>query len=180
MTTPATSKYSAPWMSLLTIQLPVIRPGKVRILPMNDDVGRRYLKHRAYLHRADLFRGNPPVPDQIPLDTEYLAYVPDASGTRMLVAPISRWWGIATAAAIPSTGIANPDAIMGEPDVLTLWDDPMTLVELDPDSPKTLTWDTGYQPRGNLRSNVRSFTLDEVKDAIDKGYTLKELTDRTS
>jgi hypothetical protein len=178
MTTPATSKYSAPWISLLTIQLPVIRPGKVRILPLNDEPGRRYLKHHAYLHRADLFRGTPRIPDQIPLDTEYLAYVPIASDTRMEVAPISRWWGIATAAAIPSTGIANSAEIMKEPDLLTKWDDPMTLVELD-DPVEELTWCTGYEPGGNLRSNTRSFTLGEVKDAIDKDVTLKELTERT-
>ncbi|MGH3171969.1 MAG: hypothetical protein ACRDN0_39705, partial [Trebonia sp.] len=157
MTTPATSKYNAPWISLLTVQLPVIRPGKVRILPVNEDVGRRYLNdHRAYLHRADLTRGTtPPVPDQIPLDTEYLAYVPAESGDKLTVARISRWWGIGTATAIPFTGIPNWAAIMAEPDVLTLWDDPMTLVELDPDS-EGLTWPTGYEAGGYVRSNVRS------------------------
>ncbi len=170
MTTPAASKYKAPWIAGLAIQLPLAStPHWVKVLPVNDEVGRPYLPSHAYIHDAQL-------PVQIPLNTTHLAYVPVRGGTQLEIAPISRWWAIGAAAAIPSTGIANLNAIMGLLNKRNYWDDPATLVELDP-APRRPTWPTGYNHNGDWRNLDCGFPLADVLNAVSTGLTLKDLAD---
>src|ERR1700729_1661346 len=123
MTTPLASKYKAPWIGGLAIQLPLADTSPwVKVLPVNDDVGRPYLPSHVYMHDAQR-------PVQIPLHTTHLAYVPVRAGTDLEIAPISRWWAIGAAAAISSTGIANLQAITDRLNKSNYWDDPATLVE---------------------------------------------------
>lgn len=169
MTTPAISKYKAPWIVKLYIQLSLAdTPHWVKVLPVNDKVGRPYLEHHAYIHDAQL-------PVQIPLNTTHLAYVPARGGTELEITPISRWWAIGAAAAIPSTGIANRNEITDLLNERNYWDDPATLVELDPDPGKRLTWPTGYKHNGDWRNLDCGFPLADVLNAVSTGLTLKDL-----
>lgn len=168
MTTSAASKYNAPWIASLAIQLPLASPPWVKVLPLNDEVGRPYLLHNAYIHDAQL-------PIQIPLETTHLAYAPDRAVPELEITPISRWWGIGSAVAIPSTGITNHRAITNEPNVLTYWDTPATLVELDPDSKKRLRWSTGYKNNGDWRRLDCGFPLADVITAIQNKLSLNDL-----
>jgi hypothetical protein len=168
MTTPITSKYKASWIGSLAIQLPLAdAPAWVKILPVNDAVGRPYLPYDAYIHDAQR-------PDQIPLNTTHLAYVPVRGGTDLEIAPISRWWAVGAAAAVPSTGIANLKKITDLLNARNHWDDPATLVELNP-APGRLTWQTGYKHNGDWRHLDRGFPLDEVIKAVNTGLTFKDL-----
>ena len=165
MTVPATP-YTAPWIAALgmpgraqAIPIPIgSSPGIVTVMPVNDKVGRPYLRHHVYIHDAQL-------DDQIRLDSTHLAYVPSKSSGQLEIAPISRWWGIGSAMAIPSAGVANLAAVIAEPSLPATWTGPATLVEL---GPVTASLPVGYQSV----QQVHSVLLSDLLAAARAGGTL--------
>lgn len=166
MTTPGTGHQPRPLSPTQATPIPPAGlPDTVTVVPLIDELGRRYLRHHVYIHDAQL-------PDQIRLDTTHLGY--SVLG-QLIVVPISRWWNIGSAAAIPSTGVANLAAIMAEPDLHTEWAGPATLVELG--GPVTVSLPLGYAPSGNGGTpaiyKIHCCLLADLLAAARAGGTLK-------
>ena len=103
---------------------PLGLPDMVALIPLSDDLGRRYLqRHDVYIHDAGLRY-------QIRLRATHIGW--SDSGRIEMIRPITQRWRIGSGAAVPALPIANATAIASEPDLLTAWKGPATLVELGP------------------------------------------------
>lgn len=146
---------------------PIGLPDAVALVSMNE-LGRRYLDHGVYIRDAEL-------KVQVRLRATHLGYSKD--GKVEAVRPISRRWRIGSAAAIPTTGVANLVALMAEPDVDSSWPGPATLLELG--DPISAGLPLGFAPSANgaapaLRG-VRHVLLNDLFAAARRGATLVDV-----
>lgn len=114
---------------------PIGLPDTAALVPMNDELGRRYLRHDAYIHLGKLSR-------QIRLRATHLGW--SDNGRVEVIRPITQRWRIGSGTAIATIPIANAAAITSEPDLTITWDSESTVLELGP--PVTIGLPLGFQP----------------------------------
>ena len=144
---------------------PVGLPDTVALVPVSDELARRYLVHGVYIRDAQL-KG------QIRLRATHLGWSDNA--LIEVARPITRRWRIGSAAAIPGTGVANASAIASEPDLMVNWPGTATLVELGP--PIRIGLPLGYRsnPTGGASAiyGVQHVLLSDLLAAARTGGTL--------
>ncbi len=144
----------------LAVQIPRAGlPATVTAVPMGD-TGLSYLPYGVYLRRWSKHKQQ-----QLYTRTTHLGYI-DPADNYFKVFPITRWWLIGSANAIPSTFVANLAAIMRHPGLQADWFDASTLVELGTETTVSL-------PRGSENiQGVRHYLLDVLLQRASVGGTL--------
>jgi hypothetical protein len=144
---------------------PVGLPDTVAFVPMNDALGRRYLRHGVYIRDAQLH-------GQIRLRATHLGW--SDNGRIEVVRPITRRWRIGSAAAIAATTVANAASITSEPDLTATWPGPAALVELGPPIAVGLPLGFAPNPTGGASAlpGVRHALLADLLAVARRGGTL--------
>jgi len=147
---------------------PLGLPDTVALVPMSDDLGRRYLRHDVYIRDAGLH-------GQIRLRATHLGW--SDNGRIEVVRPITRRWRIGSAAAIGLTTVVNAASIAAEPDLTATWPGPATLVELGP--PVTIGMPLGFAPNptggASALPGVRHTLLSDLLAVATTGGALTEV-----
>jgi DNA invertase Pin-like site-specific DNA recombinase len=178
MTAPANPFFTEPWMAAIGQHLTPTQANAISVagphgflttMPIGDP-GLRFLRHNVYIRRTEK-------EGQFRPDTTHLGY--SVSG-HLVAVPISRWWLIGSAEAIPSTGVAHLAAIMAEPGLHADWPRFATLLELG--GPVTASMPLGYAPPGPKKGGTPAIQgiihrpLVDVLAAADAGHTFQTLT----
>jgi hypothetical protein len=137
----------------------------VAFVPMNDVLGRRYLRHGVYIRDAQLH-------GQIRLRATHLGW--SDNGRIEVVRPITRRWRIGSAAAIAASTVANAASIASEPDLNATWPGPATLVELGLPIAIGLPLGFGPNPTGGASAllGMRHVLLADLRSVARTGGTL--------
>jgi hypothetical protein len=140
----------------------------VALVPINDGIGRRYLRHGIYIRDAQL-------QCQIRLHATHLGW--SDNGRIEVVRPITQRWRIGPAAAIPTIKIANASSIASEPDLKAIWPGPATLVELGAAVAIGLPLGFGPNPTGGESAipGVLHVLLVDLLVAASTGGTLADV-----
>lgn len=148
---------------------PLGLPDMVALIPLSDDLGRRYLeRHGVYIHDAALRY-------QIRLRATHIGW--SDNGRIEVIRPVARRWRIGSGAAVPPLRIPSAAAVAWEPGLLTTWPGPATLVELGP--PVTVGLPLGWNPGANgaapaLR-RILHYPLADLLATARSGGTLADL-----
>ncbi len=142
---------------------PVGLPDTAALVPMNDELGRRYLHHDVYIHLGKLSR-------QIRLRATHLGW--SDNGRIEVIRPITQRWRIGSGAAIATLPVANAAAITSEPDVKSTWDSESTLLELGP--PAAVGLPLGFRPTRGAAAipGVLHYLTADLINAAKAGRTL--------
>jgi hypothetical protein len=143
-------------------------PDTVALVPVSDSLARRYLVHDVYIRDAALH-------GQIRLRATHLGW---SDGGRIeTVRPITRRWRVGSGAAIRQLPLPNSAAIAAEPDLLTAWPGPATLVELGKAISIGLPLGFAPNPTGGAPSlpGVRHVALASLLAAASRGGTLADV-----
>lgn len=152
-----------------TLIPPLGLPDMVALIPLSEDLGRRYLeRYDIYIHDAGLRY-------QIRLRATHIGW--SDSGRIEVIRPITRRWRVGSGAAVPALPLASATAIASEPDLQREWKSPATLVELG--SPTTVGLPLGWRPGSNgaapaLR-RILHYPLADLLAAAHSGGTLADL-----
>jgi hypothetical protein len=141
----------------------------VALVPVSDALARRYLRHDVYVRDAAL-RG------QIRLCATHLGW--SDNGRIEAVRPIIRRWRIGSGAAVPKLPLRKGPAAAAEPDVLTAWPGPATLVELGEPLPVGLPLGFKPNPTGGAAAipAVRHVYLTDLIGAAADGGVFKGIS----
>lgn len=155
-----------------TLIPPLGLPDMVALIPLSEDLGRRYLdRYDVYIHDAGLRY-------QIRLRATHagLPGLP-GSGRIEVIRPITRRWRVGSGAAIPALPVASAAAIASEPDLLTAWRGPATLVELGHPIPLGLPlgWHPGSNGAAPALRRILHYPLAGLLAAARSGRTLADL-----
>jgi hypothetical protein len=146
---------------------PLGLPDMVALIPLSDDLGRRYLEHHGvYIHDAGLRY-------QIRLRATHIGW--SDNGRIEVIRPVARRWRIGSGAAVAA--IPSAAAAASEPGLLTTWPGPATLVELGP--PVAVGLPLGWNPGANgaapaLR-RILHYPLADLLATARSGGTLADL-----
>lgn len=155
---------SRPLARTEAVQVPPIGlPETAALVPMNDEFGRRYLRHGVYIHLRKLSR-------QIRLRATHLGY--SDNGRAEVIHPIMRRWRIGSGAAVATLPIVNVAAITAEPDLESTWDSESILLELGP--PVTIGLPLGFRPTPGAAAipGVLHYLVADLLNAAKAGGTL--------
>jgi hypothetical protein len=155
-----------------TLIPPLGLPDMVALIPLGEDLGRRYLdRYGLYIHDAGLRY-------QIRLRATHAGFpgLP-GSGRIKVICPIARRWRIGSGAAVPALPLPGAAAIASEPDLLTEWRGPATLLELGPPIPLELPlgWNPGSNGAAPGLRRILHRPFADLMAAARSGRTLADL-----